>query len=116
MVKLINILAGCVLCLASASAAYAGAVKSPAMHESAAQAGKDTAAMDALVQSLQGGGMVKVGLSSASRSRTGDAPAGAQSFADGLNASSEEPAEVDTRMLIAGLALVGVIALRRIRS
>ncbi|WP_394790222.1 hypothetical protein [Rhodoferax sp.] len=71
--------------------------------------------MDALVQSLQGG-MVKVGLSSASRSRTAEVPAGSSSFTDGLAAGSEEPAEVDARMLIAGLALVGVIALRRIRS
>lgn len=115
MANLIKIIASFVLCLASVSGAWAATVVNATAHQSVLSAGlgiaKDTAGMDALVDSLQGGGMVKVSLSSPLlRSRTDDKAAfSAPTAMD----RTEEATEVDLRMLIAGLVLVGVIALRR---
>jgi hypothetical protein len=119
MKKLIHILVAAVVgftAAASASATSSQTNASAVVAQASAGAGKDMAGMDALVQSLQTG-MVKTGFSPASRSRessvgsfaTGSAPVEA-------SASEEAGDDDDGRMLVAGLVLMGVIALRRIRS
>ena len=66
--------------------------------------------MDTLVQSLQGAGVVKVAFSPASRTRAGESSAGNL----GESAASDDMGQGNGGMLVAGLVLVGVIAMRRI--
>jgi hypothetical protein len=77
---------------------------------------KDAADMDVLVQSLQSTAMVKVGFVPNSRGRVGDVttPAGVDQGALAEVASPEESFENNGRMIVAGMVLIGVIAIRRI--
>jgi alpha-D-ribose 1-methylphosphonate 5-triphosphate synthase subunit PhnG len=115
MTNLIRILASFVFCLASVSSAWAVTAGNETAHTSVLSASlgkaKDTAGMDALVDSLQGRNMVKAALTSPLlRTRAEDKSAFAAPIAVDR---TEESTEVDLRMLMAGLVLVGVIALRR---
>lgn len=118
MANLIRIIASFVLCLGSVSGAWAATAVRDAAHPSVLVVNlgglgiaKDTVAMDALVDSLQGRNLAKVSSSAPLlRSRTDDKAAfSASTTMD----RTEEANVVDLRMLIAGLMLVGVIALRR---
>jgi hypothetical protein len=119
MNQLINILATLVMSLALATGAHAVEVKSGAPLESSAQAtmvgAKDLAGMDALIQSLQNGARVKLGLSTPSRGRSDDFAFNAPVSADSSAEIFDEATGGDGRMLVAGFILMLVIALRRIR-
>ena len=118
MKKLIHILVAAVVgftAAASASATNSQVNASVAMAQSSAGASKDMAGMDALVQSLQTG-MVKTGFSPVSRSRESSVGSFAAGSAVAEASAAEETGDEDGRMLVAGLVLMGVIALRRIRS
>lgn len=117
MKKLIHILVAAVVgfaAVASASATSSQANASAAMAQVPVGASKDMAGMDALVQSLQTG-MVKTGFSPASRSRESSGGSFVAGSAPAEASVSEETGDEDGRMLVAGLVLMGVIALRRIR-
>ena len=119
MNQLINILATLAISLALATGAHTVEVKSGAPSESSAQAvmvgAKDLAGMDALIQSLQNGARVKLGLSTQARSRSDDFSFNSPASSDGGAEIFDEATGVDGRMLVAGFILMMVIALRRIR-
>ena len=120
MKKLIHILVAAVVSFtaaASVSAATSQANTPAVMTQASAGASKDMAGMDALVQSLQTG-MVKTGFSPVSRGRVGEPSAGSfvASNAAGESSASDETGDGSGRMLVAALVLMGVIAIRRIRS
>ncbi len=119
MNQLINILAALVLSSALAVGAHAVEVKAGAPLEPNSQAtmvvAKDLAGMDALIQTLQVGGQVTLGLATPSRSRRDDFAFNSPASADGAAELFDEAAGVDGRMLFAGFILMMVIALRRIR-
>ena len=113
MSKLIRNLAIFVFCLASISGVHAATLVDETLHKSKPPVSlgvvKDTAGMDALVNLLQDRNMVAVALAPLV-SQVGDKVASSPSVA--LN-SIEEASQADFQMLIAGLVLVAVIALRR---
>lgn len=114
MKKLIHISVAAALGLASISAAFSETMQTASVSASkvpaSVSAGKDTVGMDTLVQSLQGAGVVKVAFSPASRTRAGESSAGNL----GESAASDDMGQGNGGMLVAGLVLVGVIAMRRI--
>lgn len=123
MKKLIYILAALTLGIASMQAVSAASARDPGVpvapaHVTTLGVAKDTASMDALVQSLQPAGMVKVGFVPNSRSRVRDGAAVGGAGQDAISEAStaEQPSANDGRMLVAGLVLIGVIAIRRIRG
>nr|WP_315426490.1 hypothetical protein [uncultured Albidiferax sp.] len=116
MKKLIHILVAAVVGFtAAASASATSSQNNASVVVAQASVGKDMAGMDALVQSLQTG-LVKTGFSPASRSRESSVGSIAAGSAPAEASASDEAGDDDGRMLVAGLVLIGVIALRRIRS
>ncbi len=103
MNQLMNAMAACVLSTVVASGAYAGAVQS-----SANIANADTVLV-ARADTTLASGMVKT--SGLARTRSGDLLANTAEAAP-----AEEPADLDTMALLAGLVLVVGIAMRRLRA
>jgi hypothetical protein len=119
MNQLINILATLVASLVLTAGAHAVEVKPGVPLESGAQASlvgaKDLAGMDALIQTLQVGGQVTLGLPNPSRSRRDDFAFNSPASVDSGAEIFHEATGVDGRMLVAGFILMMVIALRRMR-
>ena len=120
MKKLIQIFAAAVVGFMAVSPAFATGSQpaSPAvMTQAAVATSKDVAGMDVLVQSLQAG-MVRTAFVPTSRGRVGEPSVGAFSAgnAGGEVSALDETGDADGRMLVAGLVLMGVIAIRRLRS
>jgi hypothetical protein len=105
MNQLMNAMAACVLSTVVASGAYAGAVQS-----SANIANADTVLV-ARADTALASGMVKTSGLASTRTRSGDLQ---DSSAEA--APAEEPADLDTMALLAGLVLVVGIAMRRLRA
>jgi len=115
MLKLVKIVAA--LSFASTAAAYAAGTNAfDAVGGSPLGAAKISSSFDSVAGSSQSPAMVKVGLNANARGRSADPVVATNAPLGGVADATDDMGSLDGRAVLAGLALMGVIALRRIRN
>lgn len=115
MLKLVKIVA--VLSFASTAAAYAAGTNAfDTVGASPIGSTKISSSLDSMAGTAQSPTMVKVGLNTNTRDRSASPVVAANAPLGGVADATDDMGSLDARAVLAGLALMGVIALRRIRN